>query len=131
MNMGRVITNLTIKNGTDPTKIIHCDGMVDTGASITVLPMAWKEKLGKFDSEIETDMKLANGSQIKGLVCGPASIKVSGFRPVFGEIMFMEMTLDEESEYEPLIGYVILESIPVAVDMLGHRLVPVKFLDCK
>jgi len=34
-------------------------------------------------------------------------------------------------EYEPLIGYVILEQAQAAVDMLGHRLVPVKRMDLK
>jgi hypothetical protein len=34
-------------------------------------------------------------------------------------------------EYEPLIGYLILEQSQAAVDMLGHRLVLVKHLDLK
>ena len=34
-------------------------------------------------------------------------------------------------DYEPLIGYVVLEAIPAAVDMLGDRLVPLKYADLK
>jgi len=131
MSMGRVISNLTIRNAIDPGKVIHCDALVDTGASLTVLPMAWKERLGNLGDVFEKEMKLANGDIIKGVVCGPVSIKVSGHRPVYGEVLFMDMVPDENGEYEALIGYVVLESIPVAVDMLGHRLVSVKFLDCK
>jgi hypothetical protein len=37
----------------------------------------------------------------------------------------------DNGEYEPLIGYVILEQSQAAVDMLGHRLVPVKRMDLK
>ena len=37
----------------------------------------------------------------------------------------------DEGEYEPLLGYVILEQAQAAVDMLGHRLVPVKYIDMK
>ena len=37
----------------------------------------------------------------------------------------------ENGEYEPLIGYVILEQSQIAVDMLGHRLIPVKRMDLK
>jgi len=36
-----------------------------------------------------------------------------------------------EGGYEPLLGYLILEQSQVAVDMVGHRLVPVKYIDLK
>lgn len=42
--------------------------------------------------------------------------------------------MDMESangQYEPLIGYVILEQCQAAVDTLGHRLIPVKRMDLK
>jgi hypothetical protein len=32
---------------------------------------------------------------------------------------------------EPLLGYIILEQSRAAVDMVGHRLVPVKYMDLK
>ena len=32
---------------------------------------------------------------------------------------------------EPLLGYVMLEQAQAAVDMLGHRLVPVQYMDLK
>ena len=43
----------------------------------------------------------------------------------------MEMDKNEKGDYEPLLGYVLLEQIPVAIDRLGHRLVPVKYIDAK
>ncbi|MFC1482438.1 hypothetical protein ACFL51_01390 [Myxococcota bacterium] len=33
--------------------------------------------------------------------------------------------------FEPLIGYIILEQSRAAVDMVGHRLVPVQHMDLK
>ena len=36
-----------------------------------------------------------------------------------------------ERDAEPLLGYVILEQAQAAVDMLGHRLVPVRYIDMK
>lgn len=45
--------------------------------------------------------------------------------------MLVDMGLNEEDSYEPLLGYVILEQAQVAVDMLGHRLVPVRYIDMK
>lgn len=37
----------------------------------------------------------------------------------------------ENGEYEPLIGYIILEQSQAAVDVLGHRLIPVDRMDLK
>lgn len=36
-----------------------------------------------------------------------------------------------DGEYEPLIGYIVLEQSLAGDDMLGHRLVPIKHLDLK
>ena len=55
---------------------------------------------------------------------------MEGFRPVHGEVMFVDMH-PEDGQDEPLLGYIVLEAIPAAVDMLGHRLVGVKHLDLK
>jgi len=42
------------------------------------------------------------------------------------------MFVDSKSEYfEILIGYIALESSNAAVDVLGHRLVPVKYFDMR
>ena len=43
----------------------------------------------------------------------------------------MEMEEAKDGEYEPLLGYIILEQAQAAVDMLSHRLGPVKYIDCK
>ncbi len=57
-------------------------------------------------------------------------IKIEGFRPVFTEVVFVEMK-PADGQYEPLLGYIVLEQCQAAVDMLGHRLVHVKRLDLK
>ena len=44
------------------------------------------------------------------------------------EVVFVETNGGDE---EPLLGYVILEQAQAAVDMLGHRLVPVRYIDMK
>jgi predicted aspartyl protease len=129
--MGRIITQVTVRNPLDSAKSIQMDCLVDTGASHTVLPMEWKERLGKFDNETSVEMKMANNSIVNGLVCGPVSIKVNGFRPVYNEILFLDMAKDDDGHFEPLLGYVVLEQCQAAVDMLGHRLIPVKYLDLK
>jgi hypothetical protein len=57
-------------------------------------------------------------------------IQIEGFEPVFSEVVFVEMQ-PENGEYEPLVGYIVLEQSQAAVDMLGHRLIRVKRLDLK
>jgi hypothetical protein len=51
-------------------------------------------------------------------------------RPIFNEVAFVEMK-PADGEYEPLIGYIVLEQSQAAVDMLGHGLVPIKHMALK
>ena len=61
---------------------------------------------------------------------GPWRLRSTGFRPISNEVVFLDGLHDEE-EFEPLLGYVILEQAQAAVDMLGHCLVPVRYIDMK
>ena len=124
--MGRIIVQVEISNPSDDGKTLTCSMFVDTGTSGLILPMAWKERLGKFLSSEVIDLVLANNEVLKGELCGPASIQIEGFRMHFNEVIFMEMESTEESEYQGLLGYIILEQAQAAVDMLGHRLVHVQ-----
>lgn len=67
---------------------------------------------------------------VPGEVRGPVRIQLEGFRPIFNEVLFVEMK-PEDGIYEPLIGYIALEQSQAGVDMLGHRLVPIKHMDLK
>ena len=49
---------------------------------------------------------------------------------MWNEVVFLDAENGAE-EVEPLLGYVILEQAQAAVDMLGHRLVPVPYIDMK
>ncbi len=128
--MGRIVANILIKNLFEPDFSINCDALVDTGAAFMVLPTAWKERLGQLNSIREIDCETATQSLIKGEVCGPVEIKIEGFKPIYSEVLFLDMK-PEDGIYEPLIGYIILEQSQAAVDMLGHRLIQVKRADLK
>lgn len=118
-------------NTNDKAKNIRCDALVDTGASHVVLPKAWKEQLGDLEFLEEVEFEAANQTRGKGEIYGPVKILIANFRPIFDEVLFIDMEKNSDGEYEPLIGYIALEKIPVAVDMLGHRLVKVRALDLK
>ena len=128
--MGRISTSVKIENLTHEEKSIRCDALVDTGSSYMVLPTAWRERLGDLQ-EIETvPLEIATQETVQGTICGPVKIQIEGFRPIYNEVLFVDMK-PEQGIYEPLIGYIILEQSQAAVDMLGHRLVHVKKMDLK
>lgn len=129
--MGRIVAQVEVTNPTDAEKSLVFSAFVDTGAAALVLPSSWKSRLGKFLNEDNVEFVLANNEVVRGVTCGPVGIRIEGFRKIFNEVMFMDMEPAEDGEYQPLLGYVILEQAQVAVDMLGHRLVPVKYIDCK
>lgn len=128
--VGRIIASVKIENASDPAKSIICDALVDTGASFMVLPMAWRDRLGNLETMTDVEMETATQETIKGVVCGPVRIQIEGFRPIHHEVAFVEMT-PEDGQYEPLIGYLVLEHSQAGVDMIGHRLVHVKHMDLK
>ncbi|MCB2262408.1 MAG: retropepsin-like domain-containing protein [Candidatus Thiosymbion ectosymbiont of Robbea hypermnestra] len=129
--MGRIVVPVRITNLFDEDKSIQCEMFVDTGAGALILPTAWKARLGEFKRSEPVELQLANQEVVRGEACWPVEIKIEGFRPVANEVIFVDMGLSEDNGYEPLLGYVILEQAQVAVDMLGHRLVPVRYIDMK
>lgn len=129
--MGRIVVQTKITNLFEEEKFIRCGMLVDTGAGALILPSAWKERLGEFKWSEAVELLLASREVVRGEACGPVEIRIEGFRPVLNEAIFVDMGTAEEDDYEPLLGYVILEQAQAAVDMLGHRLVPVRYIDMK
>ena len=134
--MGRIVVNVQVTNHFDGGKSLCTPMLVDTGAGALNLPASWKARLGTFQHSEAVELLLANGEAIRGEACAPVEIKIDGFRPVFNEVVFVDspQTQDgqpSQKDEEPLLGYVILEQAQAAVDMLGHRLVPVRYIDMK
>ncbi len=128
--MGRIISSVTITNIPDESKNIRCDALVDTGASLMVLPSAWKDRLGDLQLIRSIELETATRETVNGEVCGPVRIQIEGFQPIFSEVSFVEMK-PADGIYEPLIGYIVLEQSQAGVDMLGHRIAPIKHMDLK
>lgn len=126
--MGRIIAQTRVTNLLDGSKSVQCGMLVDTGAGALILPAAWKERLGEFPRTETVELLLANGEVVRSEACAPVEIEIEGFRPVVNEAVFVEA---ENENGEPLLGYVILEQAQAAVDVLGHRLVPVRYIDMK
>lgn len=128
--MGRILSSIKVDNLFDSSKTIRCDALVDTGASHLVLPSAWKDRLGDLETIQIVDLETATQAIVQGAICGPVRIQLEGFRPIYNEVLFVDMQ-PEDGVYEPLVGYLVLEQSQAAVDMLGHRLIHVKHMDLK
>jgi predicted aspartyl protease len=129
--MGRIVTQVKLANFGEPSKTLSLSALVDTGAAYITLPNAWREALGEVEQLAEIEVEMADQSVKKGCVCGPLRARIGEFRPIMAEVLFLDMQPDEDGEYEPLVGYIALEQAGAAVDMLGHRLVHVKWVDLK
>lgn len=125
--MGKIVSYVTLINPAVGGATIQFDALVDTGSTYLTLPTAWRSRLGDLETLERVQVQTAIQQTAEGDVCGPVAIQLEGFRRVFGEVLFVDME-PEEGPYEPLIGYLVLEAIPVAVDMTGHRLVKVRAL---
>jgi hypothetical protein len=130
IEMGRIVASVKIDNVADPEATIRCDALVDTEASYMVLPSAWRSRLGDLEEIAKVRLEVATQETVEGTICGPVKIQIEGFRPIYNEVLFLDMKA-ADGQYEPLIGYIVLEQSQAAVDMLGHRLIPVKAMDLK
>ena len=130
MKVGRIVASVTIENAVDLSQALRCDALVDTGASLMVLPSAWRNRLGKLESSTEIEVETATQETVWAEVCGPVRIQIDGFRPIFNEVVFVEMS-PTNGKYEPLIGYIVLEQSQAGVDMLSHRLFQIGHMDLK
>ena len=113
------------------SKSIDCGLFVDTCAGALILPASWKERLGDFQYTEPVELQRVNGDVVRGDACWPVAIRIEGFRPVANEVIFIAGEDNEGEAQEPSLGYVILEQALAAVDMLGHRLVPIPYIDMK
>jgi predicted aspartyl protease len=126
--MGRIVTLVNITNLKNADFFIRCDALVDTGAAYLFLPTVWKERLGELNLIRTVELQTSTQSTVNGEIYGPVQIQLEGFCPIYNEVVFVDMQ-SEDGFYESLIGYIILEQSQVAVDMVGHRLMPVKKMD--
>ncbi len=127
---GRISVNVRIRNLLEPDRVLTCDALVDTGSAYMILPRAWKDRLGNLATMRHIDCETATQQVVKGEVCAPVEIRLEGFEPVSGEVLFLDME-PEDGVYEPLVGDIVLEQAQAAVDLLGHRLIHVNNTDLK
>ena len=89
--MGRIVSSVTINNISDSSKTLRCDALVDTGTSFLVLPDAWRDRLGDLEIIGRISLETATQESVEGDICGPVRIQIEGFRPIYNEVLFVEI----------------------------------------
>src|SRR2546427_38937 len=111
--MSEIFSFVTVTSFADPTKTLKFQALIDTGASYLTLPNTWKDQLGELQLVNTVELETATQEKIEAEILGPVKIEVEGFRPVAGEVAFIEMT-PANGNYEPLIGHFVLEQAGIA-----------------
>ncbi|HVY70773.1 MAG TPA: hypothetical protein VHH73_12655 [Verrucomicrobiae bacterium] len=127
--MGRINKNVTVSNVLEPARKIQCEAEVDSWSAFFVLPLSWKNRLGKIAHSEPGTVELAYGQKVSAEICGPVRIEVDGFRAVLTELLFLD--LPENSNFKPLIGHLVLNQALATMDLMANRLVQAKNLDLK
>ena len=128
--MGRIIAPVLISSLSSPSSFIRCNALVDTSVPYLVLPTDWKDQLGELEVLRKVEIETATQQVVEGEICGPVKIQIEGFRPIYNEVVFLDMA-PKNGIFEPWLGYIILEQSQAVVDMIGQRLIQMKRMDLK
>jgi predicted aspartyl protease len=116
VNMGKVTEKIRLTSLLDRTKSREVEAVIDTGATLLVLPQDLVEELGLTRIR-DVNVRYGNNSvEAKG-VYGAVTLELKGRRGIFE-------ALAEAPGSEPLVGQVVLESLDLVVDPRSRTLTP-------
>lgn len=115
-HVGKVIEKVKITNLLDPTNSIEVEAVIDTGATMIVLPQNIVNKL-KLRKIREVKVRYANNSIESKSIYGVVTIEIKGRTGNFD-------VLAEAEGSQPLIGQVVLEVLDLVVDPKTRTLIP-------
>lgn len=114
--MGKVIERIKLTNLFDPKRSVEVEAVVDTGATMMVLPKNLIDKLGLEKVE-DVRVKYADGrEEIKGIY-GVVKLELKGRTGNFD-------VLAENEGIQPLIGQIVLERMDLIIDPSTRKLIP-------
>jgi len=114
--MGKVIERVKITNLLDPTRSIEIDAVIDTGATMVVLPQNIVDEL-KLKKIREVKVRYANNTTETKSIYGVVTIEIKGRTGNFD-------VLAEAEGSPPLIGRVVLGILDLVVDPRTRTLMP-------
>jgi clan AA aspartic protease len=114
--MGKVTEKITLTSLLDRTKSREVEAVIDTGATLLVLPQDLVEELGLTRIR-DVRVRYGNNSDEAKVVYGAVTLELKGRRGIFE-------ALAEVPGSEPLVGQVVLESLDLVVDPRSRTLTP-------
>ena len=114
--MGKVIEKVKVTNFKDTSKFIEIEAVVDTGATMSVLPIDLIQKLGleKID---EVNVRYADNSVKRREVYGWIILEIAGRKAVFD-------VLAKDEGAQPLIGQIVLERLDLVIEPSTRKVIP-------
>jgi len=114
--MGKVVERVKVTNFKDPSKSIEIEAIIDTGATMSVLPKDLIQKLGleKID---EVNVRYADNSVKRKEVYGWVILEIAGRKAVFD-------VLAENEGAQPLIGQIVLERLDLVIEPSTRKVIP-------
>jgi clan AA aspartic protease len=114
--MGKVIEKVKFTSLFDPNKSIEVEAVIDTGATMVVLPQNLVDELG-LKKVREVKVRYANNATEVKSIYGVVTIEIKGRTGNFD-------VLAEAEGSQPLIGQVVLEVLDLVVDPKTRTLIP-------
>jgi len=114
--MGKVVEKVKVTNFKVPSKSIEIEAVIDTGATMSVLPMDLIQKLGleKID---EVNVSYADNSVKRKEVYGWVILEIAGRKAVFDVLV-------ENEGAQPLIGQIVLERLDLVIEPSTRKVMP-------
>mgnify|MGYP000518804491 CR=1 FL=1 len=114
--MGKVMEKVRLTSLFDPTKTVEIEAIIDTGATMVVLPKDIVDTLG-LKKVREVKVRYANNEVETKPIYGVVNIELKG-RSANLDVLV------EEKGSQPLIGQVLLELLDLIVEPKTRKLIP-------
>ena len=114
--MGKVIEKVKLINLFDPEKLVEVEAVIDTGATMLVLPQNIVDELNLRKMR-EVKVRYANNKTEIKSIYGVVTVEMCGRAGEFN-------VLAEPEGTQPLVGQIILEQLDLIVDPSTKKVIP-------
>ena len=114
--MGKVVEKIKVINVFEPEKKIELEAVIDTGATMLVLPQNVIDKLNLRKMR-EVKVRYANNKTEIKSIYGVVTVEMCGRAGEFN-------VLAEPEGAQPLVGQIILEQLDLIVDPSTRKVIP-------
>ena len=114
--MGKVVEKIKLINVFEPEKEIELEAIIDTGATMLVLPQNVIDKLNLRKMR-EVKVRYANNKTEIKSIYGVVTVEICGRAGEFN-------VLAEPEGAQPLVGQIILEQLDLIVDPSTRKVIP-------